>query len=116
MINDIFVRSFRDQTTFISLIDSRFRLFSNQQYIVQQSIAVVPPSGGGGNLDSSNDGSGGTPNADSSAKKNRGRPTGSGKKQLDALGIYRSSLPFPCCPPADEHHRSPEFCAEVTAR
>ncbi|KAI3710505.1 hypothetical protein L2E82_40288 [Cichorium intybus] len=48
-------------------------------------VAAVPPSGGG-NLDSSNDGSGGTPNADSSAKKNRGRPAGSGKKQLDALG------------------------------
>ncbi|KVH95255.1 protein of unknown function DUF296 [Cynara cardunculus var. scolymus] len=39
-----------------------------------------------GNLESSNDGSGGTPNADSSAKKHRGRPAGSGKKQLDALG------------------------------
>ncbi|KAL4570503.1 hypothetical protein LXL04_026159 [Taraxacum kok-saghyz] len=48
-------------------------------------IAAIPASAGG-NLDSSNDGSGGTPNADSSAKKNRGRPAGSGKKQLDALG------------------------------
>ncbi|KAK9052966.1 hypothetical protein SSX86_029596 [Deinandra increscens subsp. villosa] len=44
------------------------------------------PSAGGGNLESSNDGSGGTPNVDSSAKKHRGRPPGSGKKQLDALG------------------------------
>ncbi|KAI3713594.1 hypothetical protein L1987_72175 [Smallanthus sonchifolius] len=42
---------------------------------------------GGGNLESSNDGSGGTPNMDSSAKKHRGRPPGSGKKQLDALGL-----------------------------
>ncbi|CAI9274716.1 unnamed protein product [Lactuca saligna] len=50
-------------------------------------IAAIPTSAaGGGNLDSSNDGSGGTPNADSSAKKNRGRPAGSGKRQLDALG------------------------------
>lgn len=43
---------------------------------------------GGGNLESSNDGSGGgTPNTDSAAKKHRGRPPGSGKKQLDALGV-----------------------------
>ncbi|KAI3692052.1 hypothetical protein L6452_31861 [Arctium lappa] len=47
--------------------------------------------GGGGNLESSNDGGsagggGGTPNTDSSAKKHRGRPPGSGKKQMDALG------------------------------
>ncbi|KAI3756257.1 hypothetical protein L1987_56076 [Smallanthus sonchifolius] len=41
--------------------------------------------GGGGHLESSN-GGGGTPNTDSSAKKQRGRPPGSGKKQLDALG------------------------------
>ncbi|XP_071737415.1 AT-hook motif nuclear-localized protein 10-like [Rutidosis leptorrhynchoides] len=42
--------------------------------------------GGGGHLESSNDGGGGTPNTDSAAKKQRGRPPGSGKKQLDALG------------------------------
>ncbi|XP_071692980.1 AT-hook motif nuclear-localized protein 10-like [Rutidosis leptorrhynchoides] len=43
---------------------------------------------GGGNLDSSNDGNGGgTSNTDSAAKKHRGRPPGSGKKQLDALGV-----------------------------
>lgn len=47
---------------------------------------------GGGHLESSNDGGsagggvGGTPNTDPSAKKHRGRPPGSGKKQLDALG------------------------------
>lgn len=50
------------------------------------AISNVAAAGGGGNLESSNDGSGGTPNADSSAKKHRGRPAGSGKKQLDALG------------------------------
>lgn len=55
-------------------------------------LAPAPPvnavAAGGGNLESSNDGSGGTPNVDSSAvKKHRGRPPGSGKKQLDALGI-----------------------------
>ncbi|KAD6453629.1 hypothetical protein R6Q59_015474 [Mikania micrantha] len=45
--------------------------------------------GGGGHLEASNDGGtggGGTPNTDPSAKKHRGRPPGSGKKQLDALG------------------------------
>lgn len=44
--------------------------------------------GGGGHLESSNDGgsAGGTPNTDSTAKKHRGRPPGSGKRQLDALG------------------------------
>lgn len=41
----------------------------------------------GGNLESENDGSGGTPNMDTSGKKHRGRPPGSGKKQMDALGI-----------------------------
>ncbi|KAI3690049.1 hypothetical protein L2E82_48024 [Cichorium intybus] len=45
---------------------------------------------GGGHLESSNDGGSagatGTPNTDPSAKKHRGRPPGSGKKQLDALG------------------------------
>ncbi|KVH91734.1 protein of unknown function DUF296 [Cynara cardunculus var. scolymus] len=44
---------------------------------------------GAGHLETSNDGGsagGGTPNTDSSAKKHRGRPPGSGKKQLDALG------------------------------
>ncbi|KAD4178502.1 hypothetical protein E3N88_27093 [Mikania micrantha] len=40
---------------------------------------------GGGHFGSSN-GGGGTTNPDSSAKKHRGRPPGSGKKQLDALG------------------------------
>ncbi|KAK7263311.1 hypothetical protein RJT34_30899 [Clitoria ternatea] len=39
----------------------------------------VSPSGGGAD-------STGTPSADASAKKHRGRPPGSGKKQLDALG------------------------------
>ncbi|KAI7749506.1 hypothetical protein M8C21_001871, partial [Ambrosia artemisiifolia] len=44
--------------------------------------------GGSGGLESLNDGGGGggTPNADSGAKKHRGRPPGSGKKQMDALG------------------------------
>nr|XP_043628153.1 AT-hook motif nuclear-localized protein 8-like [Erigeron canadensis] len=44
---------------------------------------------GGGNLESLNDGGGAggnTPNTDSGAKKHRGRPPGSGKKQMDALG------------------------------
>ncbi|XP_061361447.1 AT-hook motif nuclear-localized protein 13 [Gastrolobium bilobum] len=41
----------------------------------------VSSSGGGGGD------SGGTPSADAPAKKHRGRPPGSGKKQLDALGI-----------------------------
>ncbi|KAJ0716677.1 putative AT-hook motif nuclear-localized protein [Helianthus annuus] len=58
-------------------------------------LAPAPVSGGvgggGGNLESANDGGGaggggGTPNTDSAAKKHRGRPPGSGKKQLDALG------------------------------
>ncbi|KAK1419222.1 hypothetical protein QVD17_28384 [Tagetes erecta] len=53
--------------------------------------APVTASAGGGGHDTSNDGGGsggggGTPNTDSSAKKHRGRPPGSGKKQLDALG------------------------------
>ncbi|XP_071730597.1 AT-hook motif nuclear-localized protein 10-like [Rutidosis leptorrhynchoides] len=47
--------------------------------------APVTTGSGGGHLESSNDG-GGTPNTDSTAKKHRGRPPGSGKKQLDALG------------------------------
>ncbi|KAL7597334.1 hypothetical protein Lser_V15G30116 [Lactuca serriola] len=42
--------------------------------------------GGGGQLESSNDGATATPNTDPSAKKHRGRPPGSGKRQLDALG------------------------------
>ncbi|KAI3727890.1 hypothetical protein L6452_16512 [Arctium lappa] len=50
------------------------------------SNVVAAAGAGGGNLESENDGSGGTPNADSSAKKHRGRPAGSGKKQMDALG------------------------------
>ncbi|KAL8201071.1 hypothetical protein R6Q57_012410 [Mikania cordata] len=50
-------------------------------------VNTVPNLAGGVNLESSNDGSGGTPNVDSSAKKHRGRPPGSGKKQLDALGL-----------------------------
>lgn len=45
---------------------------------------------GGGHLESSNDGGSagatGTPGTDPSAKKHRGRPPGSGKRQLDALG------------------------------
>ncbi|KAI3812730.1 hypothetical protein L1987_17442 [Smallanthus sonchifolius] len=51
------------------------------------AVPNAAATGGGGNLESSNDGSGGTPNMDSSAKKHRGRPPGSGKKQLDALGL-----------------------------
>ncbi|KAD5802451.1 hypothetical protein E3N88_13811 [Mikania micrantha] len=50
-------------------------------------VNTVPNLAGGVNLESSNDGSGGTLNVDSSAKKHRGRPPGSGKKQLDALGL-----------------------------
>ncbi|XP_076912213.1 AT-hook motif nuclear-localized protein 10-like [Bidens hawaiensis] len=41
---------------------------------------------GGGSLENSNEGSGGTTNLDSAGKKHRGRPPGSGKKQMDALG------------------------------
>ncbi|KAM0029933.1 putative AT-hook motif nuclear-localized protein [Helianthus debilis subsp. tardiflorus] len=54
-------------------------------------LAPAPVSGGGGGggrLEDSNGGGGGggNPNADSGAKKQRGRPPGSGKQQLDALG------------------------------
>nr|XP_043606340.1 AT-hook motif nuclear-localized protein 8-like [Erigeron canadensis] len=50
-------------------------------------VTAISSGGGGGILENSNDGSpGGTPNTDPSAKKHRGRPPGSGKKQLDALG------------------------------
>ncbi|KAJ0802502.1 putative AT-hook motif nuclear-localized protein [Helianthus annuus] len=50
-------------------------------------LAPAPVTGGGGDgrLEDSN-GGGGNSNADSGAKIQRGRPPGSGKKQLDALG------------------------------
>ncbi|XP_076951189.1 AT-hook motif nuclear-localized protein 10-like [Bidens hawaiensis] len=52
--------------------------------------APVPVTTGsaGGHLESANDGgsAGGTPGTDPAAKKHRGRPPGSGKKQMDALG------------------------------
>ncbi|KAJ7952674.1 AT-hook motif nuclear-localized protein [Quillaja saponaria] len=44
-------------------------------------LATTPISSSAGHADS-----GGTPSTDPSAKKHRGRPPGSGKKQLDALG------------------------------
>ncbi|KAK6122238.1 hypothetical protein DH2020_044026 [Rehmannia glutinosa] len=46
---------------------------------------VAQISSGGGHVDSG--GGGGTPSAETAAKRNRGRPPGSGKKQLDALGV-----------------------------
>ncbi|KAI3703512.1 hypothetical protein L1987_73642 [Smallanthus sonchifolius] len=55
-------------------------------------LAPAPVTAGGstgaGHLESLNDAAAGgsTPNTDSAAKKHRGRPPGSGKKQLDALG------------------------------
>ncbi|KAJ9536870.1 hypothetical protein OSB04_029603 [Centaurea solstitialis] len=49
------------------------------------AAAAAGGGGAGGHLEGSNDG-GGTPNTDSAAKKHRGRPPGSGKKQMDALG------------------------------
>ncbi|XP_076901863.1 AT-hook motif nuclear-localized protein 10-like [Bidens hawaiensis] len=49
-------------------------------------VNAVGGSGGGGSLENSNEGNGGTPNLDSAGKKHRGRPPGSGKKQMDALG------------------------------
>ncbi|KAJ0666138.1 putative AT-hook motif nuclear-localized protein [Helianthus annuus] len=51
------------------------------------AVSNTGTGGGGGNLENSNDGSGGTPNLDSVSKKQRGRPPGLGKKQLDALGL-----------------------------
>lgn len=54
-------------------------------------LAPAPVTSSGGHLESLNDGGsgsggGGTPNTDSGVKKHRGRPPGSGKKQMDALG------------------------------
>ncbi|GFQ04011.1 putative DNA-binding protein escarola [Phtheirospermum japonicum] len=46
-------------------------------------VSQIPSAGGGGHVDSS----GGTPSADTPAKRNRGRPPGSVKKQMDALGV-----------------------------
>ncbi|KAM7254177.1 hypothetical protein ACFE04_031859 [Oxalis oulophora] len=48
------------------------------------TVARAPDSSGG--TGGSGGGGGSTPNSDHPAKRNRGRPPGSGKKQLDALG------------------------------
>lgn len=46
-------------------------------------LGPAPMSSSAGHGDSS-----GTPSTEPQTKKNRGRPPGSGKKQLNALGIY----------------------------